>query len=66
MSTEAAPPEPTTVHDAVQRYAALQPELRVPTEQFVSLVTSLLDDAGINYVSVTGRAKSVATFAAKD
>ena len=46
-------------------YAALQPDLRVPTEQFVALVTSLLDDAGINYVSVTGRAKSVASFAAK-
>jgi ppGpp synthetase/RelA/SpoT-type nucleotidyltranferase len=53
------------VHDAVQRYAAMQPELRVPTEQFVSLVTSLLDDAGINYVSVSGRTKSVASFAAK-
>ena len=65
MSNEAAAPEPTTVHDAVQRYAALQPDLRVPTEQFVALVTSLLDDAGINYVSVTGRTKSVASFAAK-
>ena len=29
------------------------------------LVTSLLDDAGINYLSVTGRAKSVASFATK-
>jgi len=65
VSNEAAAPEPTTVHDAVQRYAAMQPDLRVPTEQFVSLVTSLLDDAGINYVSVTGRTKSVASFAAK-
>jgi ppGpp synthetase/RelA/SpoT-type nucleotidyltranferase len=31
----------------------------------VALVTTLLDDAGINYLSVTGRAKSVASFAAK-
>ena len=37
----------------------MQPELRVRADQFVALVTSLLDDAGINYVSVTGRAKSV-------
>ena len=35
------------------------------TEEFVRLVTALLDDAGINYVSVTGRTKSVASFAAK-
>jgi ppGpp synthetase/RelA/SpoT-type nucleotidyltranferase len=34
-------------------------------DQFVQLVTSFLDDAGINYLTVTGRAKSVASFAAK-
>jgi putative GTP pyrophosphokinase len=51
--------------EAVQRYAALQPGLRKVTEEFVRLVTALLDDAGINYVSVTGRTKSVASFAAK-
>jgi ppGpp synthetase/RelA/SpoT-type nucleotidyltranferase len=65
VSDEAARPEPTSVHDAVQEYAALQPGLRAQADQFVALVTSLLDDAGINYVSVTGRAKSVASFAAK-
>lgn len=43
----------------------MQPELRGATEGYVSLVTRLLDDAGINYLSVTGRAKSVASFAAK-
>jgi predicted RNase H-like nuclease/ppGpp synthetase/RelA/SpoT-type nucleotidyltranferase len=51
--------------DAVRRYAELQPELQTATETFVSLVQTLLDDAGINYLSVTGRAKSVASFAAK-
>jgi putative GTP pyrophosphokinase len=51
--------------EAVQRYAALQPGLRKVNEEFVRLVTALLDDAGINYVSVTGRTKSVASFAAK-
>ena len=50
---------------AVREYAELQPKLRVAAEQFVQLVTSILDDAGINYLSVSGRAKSVASFAAK-
>ncbi len=53
------------VRHAVQEYAAMQPELRDATDRFVALVTTLLDDAGINYLSVSGRAKSVASFAAK-
>ena len=64
-----AEPAPVEEHDlvrsAVQEYAARQPELHEVTERFVGLVTTLLDDAGINYLSVTGRAKSVASFAAK-
>ena len=50
---------------AVREYAEMQPGLRRAAEQFVHLVTSIIDDAGINYLSVTGRAKSVASFAAK-
>jgi len=50
---------------AVQAYAAQLPELKVATERFIALVTTLLDDAGINYLSVTGRTKSVSSFAAK-
>ena len=50
---------------AVREYAELQPELQLAADQFVRLVTSILDDAGINYLSVTGRAKSVTSFAAK-
>ena len=50
---------------AVQAFADLQPLLREATDAFVALVTTLLDDAGINYLSVTGRTKSVASFAAK-
>jgi len=62
--------EPTTVDKdpvrrAVQSFAAMQPELRDATDRYVALVTTLLDDAGINYLNVTGRAKSVASFAAK-
>ena len=50
---------------AVQSYAAAYPEVATATEEYTALVTTLLDDAGINYLSVTGRAKSVASFAAK-
>lgn len=59
------PPDNEPVRQAVRRYAELQPELRRLTERYVALVTTLLDDAGINYLSVEGRAKSVASFAAK-
>ncbi len=50
---------------AVRRYAELQPELQEATDGFTRLVTSILDEAGINYLTVTGRAKSVASYAAK-
>jgi predicted RNase H-like nuclease/ppGpp synthetase/RelA/SpoT-type nucleotidyltranferase len=53
------------VRRAVQTFAAMQPDLRAATDRFLALVTTLLDDAGINYLSVNGRAKSVASFAAK-
>ncbi|HET6625089.1 MAG TPA: (p)ppGpp synthetase [Nocardioidaceae bacterium] len=51
--------------EAVQKYAAIQDDLHAATEAFVALITLLLDDAGINYLSVTGRTKAVASFAAK-
>ncbi len=69
--TPRAPRQPPTallkdpVRSAVQEYAEMQPALRDATDRFVALVITLLDDAGINYLSVTGRAKSVASFAAK-
>lgn len=56
---------PAAFQQAIRRYAQLLPELRQVTDQFVAMVTAMLDDAGINYVSVTGRAKSVASFAGK-
>lgn len=34
-------------------------------DQYVHLITSILDEAGINYLTVTGRAKSLASFATK-
>ena len=53
------------VREAVRQYAALQPTLVPVTARFVELIRTLLDDAGINYLSVDGRTKSVASFAAK-
>ena len=53
------------VQAAIEAYAAGEPELVVAGERFVALVTSILDEAGINYLSVTGRTKGVASFAAK-
>ncbi|WP_148571596.1 DUF429 domain-containing protein [Nocardioides caldifontis] len=53
------------VRQAVQEYAELQPVLHEATSRYAGLVTSLLDDAGINYLSIDARTKSVASFAAK-
>ena len=41
------------------------PRLLPATDEFVELVTGTIDDAGINYLSVTGRTKTVGSFAAK-
>jgi predicted RNase H-like nuclease/ppGpp synthetase/RelA/SpoT-type nucleotidyltranferase len=61
----ASPEVRDAVDASVREFAELQPRLRLAADQYVQLVTSILDDAGINYLSVTGRAKSVASFAAK-
>ena len=58
----AAPLDPGA---AVREYAEHHADLRLAADQYVAMVTSILDDAGINYLTVTGRAKSVASFAAK-
>ena len=50
---------------AVREYAALHPQLRRAAKDAVRLVTGILDDAGVNYLNVDGRAKGVASFAAK-
>jgi predicted RNase H-like nuclease/ppGpp synthetase/RelA/SpoT-type nucleotidyltranferase len=62
-----APPEPTpgVVHDAIATYAERRPALTESTARYLTQVTGLLDDAGINYLSVRGRTKTVASFAAK-
>jgi len=53
------------VRAAVADFAAAHGDLEEATDEYVGLVRGLLDDAGINYLSVTGRAKSVASFATK-
>jgi predicted RNase H-like nuclease/ppGpp synthetase/RelA/SpoT-type nucleotidyltranferase len=59
---EATPPAART---AVAEYQARRPALVTSTEHYLQLVTALLDDAGINYLSITARTKSIESFAAK-
>jgi predicted RNase H-like nuclease/ppGpp synthetase/RelA/SpoT-type nucleotidyltranferase len=63
--TSADAEDPGPRGSPVHEYAVLQPTLVLAAESFVQLVTAILDDAGINYLSVNGRAKSVSSFAAK-
>ncbi len=50
---------------AVKAYAAHYADTEAATAQYLALVTSIIDDAGINYLSITGRAKTPASFAGK-
>ncbi|MGD9513560.1 bifunctional ribonuclease/(p)ppGpp synthase [Mycolicibacterium sp.] len=50
---------------AVAEYASRRPALVAATEHYLGLVKGLLDEAGINYLSVTARTKTVESFAAK-
>jgi len=54
-----------TQQSAVQQYAAQQSAVTQAGLAYVALVQTILDEAGINYLSVTGRTKSVASFAGK-
>ena len=62
-----APPEstPGAVHDAIATYTQRRPALEESTVRYLAHTMDLLDDAGINYLSVRGRTKTVASFAAK-
>jgi ppGpp synthetase/RelA/SpoT-type nucleotidyltranferase len=53
------------VRQAVRAYAAGHPELVRAAADAVALIASIIDEAGINYLSIDGRAKSVASFAEK-
>jgi len=54
-----------TAADAAREYAAQHPVLEEAGRQAIALVQAILDEAGINYLTVTGRTKSVASFAEK-
>ncbi len=60
-----APTRTDVVRAAVQTYAADHPDLTLAGQEAVRLVQGILDEAGINYLSVTGRTKSVTSFAEK-
>jgi ppGpp synthetase/RelA/SpoT-type nucleotidyltranferase len=60
---DAVPGDPAPA--AVRAYAAGHEDLVMAGTEAVDLVTSLLDEAGINYLTVSGRTKSVASFAEK-
>lgn len=51
--------------NAIATYARRRPDLVRAGDQFTQLVTTMLDDAGINYLTITGRTKSVESFAGK-
>ena len=66
MTPNPRPPKPDAIPaDPVRDYALDHPTRVAAGEQFLALVTGILDDAGINYLSVTGRTKTVASFAEK-
>jgi ppGpp synthetase/RelA/SpoT-type nucleotidyltranferase len=53
------------VREAVRHYAERHPEMVAAADAAVALISSILDEAGINYLTIEGRAKSVASFAEK-
>ena len=54
-----------SLNRAVAQYARAYPRMEKLTQEFVRDVTKLVDDAGITYLSVTGRAKSPTSFGDK-
>ncbi len=66
LSPSPRPPRaPAISADPVREYSLGHPALAAAGDQFLALVTAILDEAGINYLSVTGRTKTVASFAEK-
>ena len=56
---------PSSTRRAVDEYARTHGELEAVTQERVAAIEAMLDEAGINYLSVTGRAKGVSSFAGK-
>ena len=53
------------VREAVRTYGRIQPQVEELAHSLANWLTTVLDDAGINYQRVAWRGKSVASFAAK-
>jgi predicted RNase H-like nuclease/ppGpp synthetase/RelA/SpoT-type nucleotidyltranferase len=65
LTPEPRKPRASGTQQAVQIYATRRPRLAEATGRFTGLVTTLLDDAGINYLTIASRTKTVSSFAAK-
>jgi predicted RNase H-like nuclease/ppGpp synthetase/RelA/SpoT-type nucleotidyltranferase len=65
LTPQPGAPISAVVRNAVAEYEARRPALVTATAKYLQLVTSLLDEAGINYLSITARTKSVESFAGK-
>jgi predicted RNase H-like nuclease/ppGpp synthetase/RelA/SpoT-type nucleotidyltranferase len=63
--TPTLPDAHATIRSAVEEYTRSYPARVQDAHDYVALVTEILDEAGINYLTVTGRAKSIESFAAK-
>jgi predicted RNase H-like nuclease/ppGpp synthetase/RelA/SpoT-type nucleotidyltranferase len=63
--TPTLPDAHATIRAAIEEYTREYPTRVQDAHEYVALVTEILDEAGINYLTVTGRAKSVESFAAK-
>ncbi len=64
-STDPHPSIDSPARHAVRIYEQQRPTILDVTDAYTDLITAMLDDAGINYLSVTARTKSVASFAVK-
>jgi predicted RNase H-like nuclease/ppGpp synthetase/RelA/SpoT-type nucleotidyltranferase len=53
------------VRRAVRTYSELYPALVAASSAAATQIGSILDEAGINYLTITGRAKGIASFAEK-
>lgn len=55
----------SVVREAVRTYAEVQPSAAELARRLAAWLTTVLDDAGINYLNISWRGKGVASFAAK-
>jgi predicted RNase H-like nuclease/ppGpp synthetase/RelA/SpoT-type nucleotidyltranferase len=65
LTPQPATPTLPAVPAAVAEFQHRRPALVASTDHYLQLVTALLDDAGINYLSIGARTKTVESFAGK-